>query len=62
MLGLLLGNYRQSVTDWGQSGIQYAFNTIYSEISILLSLDFIDHLGFIECPLKPTINKRSRSY
>ena len=29
----------------------------YSEISILLNLDFIDNLGFIECPLKPIVNK-----
>ncbi len=29
--------------------------TYYSEISILLSLDFIDNMGFIECPLQQTV-------
>ena len=30
---------------------------LYSEISILLILDFIDNLGFLECSLKPKVNK-----
>ncbi len=48
--------------------LRFYYILLYSEISILLSLDFIDNLvfidnlGFIECPLQPTENKRSRFY
>ena len=34
----------------------------YSEISILLDLEIITNLNFIECPLEPISNKRSRFY
>ncbi len=38
------------------------YKLLYSEISILLSLDFIDNIDFIECPLQPIVNKRCRFY